>query len=281
MNCIFDKEKIGKVLEDFYNSTGIAITLYDAAMRVVSTLPEHSRCCAYIRSDKMCLENCDRSNLIHMKGVCQDHAIRRYTCHAGMMETILPVIYEDVLIAYLQIGQFRDAEQIYSSSRKTSEIAEAYGLDREQLLSLYNELPLVSNDKLDAVFNILEILIKSFWRDGLIMCQRSMLSIKIEQYITDHLTEKLYVDELCKRFYLSKNALYKLFRDEFHTTVVDFITEKRIRYAKKLLKSEADVAVSQIASVCGFPDYNYFIRLFKVHTGKTPLQFKKSGANEE
>ncbi|MBQ9783087.1 MAG: helix-turn-helix transcriptional regulator [Clostridia bacterium] len=32
---------------------------------------------------------------------------------------------------------------------------------------------------------------------------------------------------------------------------------------------------SLISSACGFPDYNYFIRLFKKRIGVTPLQFRK------
>ena len=275
MDCIFDKEKLNQVLSDFHRSTGIAIALYDASEKIVALLPFHSGCCSCIRTNATCLENCDRSNLIHMKEVLNDHTIKRYTCHAGIMETILPIVYEDVVIAYLQIGQFRDAEGIYSSVEKLKETAARYGFDLDQLLPLYENLPCVSEEKLNALCNILEILIKSFWRDGLISYQRSMLSVKIEQYISDHLTEKIYIDDLCEKFGLSKNALYQLFHDEFHTTVGEYIIEKRLHLAQEYLQTESKINITQIAALCGFPDYNYFIRLFKKQVGKTPLQFRK------
>ena len=283
MDYIFNKEKLKDVLSDFYNSTGIAVALYDASMREIAGAPSyHSPYCTYIRNCGECVRNCDESNLIHMEEVFSNRKISRYTCHAGLMETILPIVYEDVLIAYIQIGQFRDAEGLYSSAGRLKEVAKRYGFSAQELLALYEELPVVSEKKLHSLYHIVDILVKSFWVDGLITYNRSMLSVKIEQYIDEHLTEKIHIDGLCKEFYLSKNALYALFRDEFHTTVGDFIAEKRLQLAQSYLQSKSEINISQIASLCGFPDYNYFIRLFKKRLGMTPLQFRKhSSPNQE
>ena len=102
-----------------------------------------------------------------------------------------------------------------------------------------------------------------------------MLSIKIERYIDEHMTEKIGLDEICNEFFLSKNAVYRLFHDEFHTTVNDFIITKRLKQTQELLKTKPELNIAQISSTCGFSDYNYFIRLFKKHVGLTPLQFRK------
>ena len=216
MDYIFNKEKINRVLSDFYNSTGIAVALYDASQQGVAGSPIHSPYCTHIRNRKECIEHCSQSNLIHMKEVSLNRQISRYTCHAGLMEMIFPVIYEDVLIAYIQIGQFRDAEHRYSKTDKLPKIAEQYGFSSEQLLVLYDELPLVSEERLHSLCHIVDILVKSFWQDGLITYNRSMRSIKIERYIDEHLGEKISLNEICNEFFLSKNAVYRLFHDEFH-----------------------------------------------------------------
>lgn len=155
------------------------------------------------------------------------------------------------------------------------EVAEKYGYNTSELCSLYENVPVVSDEKLDAMCRILEILIKSFWLDDLITYKRSMLSVKIEQYIDERLTEKIVFGDLCEKFFLSKNALYRLFRDEFGTTVTEFIIQKRLQLAQKYLRSENDMNVSQISSACGFSDYNYFIRLFKKRFGVTPFQYRR------
>ncbi len=275
MDYIFNKEKLEQVLSDFYNSTGIAVALYDASQKNVASAPGHSPYCKYIRKGNECVEHCDQSNLIHIKEVSLSRKVNRYTCHAGLMETILPIVYEDVLIAYIQIGQFRDAEHRYSGTDKLQEVAERYGFSLQELLALYEELPIVSKEKLSSLYHIVDILVKSFWVDGLITYNRSMLSIKIERYIDEHIAEKIGLNEICNEFFLSKNAVYRLFHDEFHSTVNDFIITKRLKKAQELLRSERELNITQIASLCGFPDYNYFIRLFKKQVGITPLQFRK------
>lgn len=275
MDCIFYKEKLCEVLLDFYRSTGISVTLYDASEQVVATLPVYSNFCACIRGDTRCVECCDRSNLDHMKEVASERKILRYTCHAGLMETILPIMYEDVLIAYLQIGQFRDSEGIYSSPERVRATAKKYGFPEEELLRLFDAQPTVSEEKLASLCKILEILIRSFWEDGLIYYKRSMLSIRIEHFIDDHLAQSISVSDICENFRISKNALYDVFRDELGTTIGSLITDKRLDAACKLLHSEPSLNVTQIAERVGFTDYNYFIRLFKKKMGITPLRYRK------
>ena len=275
MECIFDKEKLGAVLLDFYNSTGIAITLYDSKKTIVATLPCFSEYCAFVREGKSCLENCNRSDLMHMKEVSSDRGTHTYSCHAGIVEMILPIEYEGVLIAYLQIGQFRDGEEIYSKREKIIEAANKYGIDESRLLELYSHLPVVNRQRLKALSSILEILIRSFWVDGLITYKRSMLSVRIDQYVTERVTEKIYISELTEKFFLSKNALYRLFREEFGTTVNEFILSKRLELARALLSQHDSMNVTEVASRSGFSDYNYFIRIFKKHYGTTPLKYRK------
>ena len=274
MEYIFNKEKLEGLISDFYISTGIAMTLYDASGRIVTKSPIFTDCCACIRAKEACVESCDRSDRMHMEQAAKSRQICTYTCHAGLMEVITPILYEDVVIAYLQIGQFRDAEQIYSSRERIRKTAEVYGFSAEALLTLYEKNPELSREKLRALLNIIQILIRSFWEDGLILRNRSMRSVKIEQYITERLGESLSVETLCREFSMSKFALYTLFREEFHTTVNEFILGKRLALAKQLLAIRSG-NITQVAESCGFADYNYFIRVFRQRTGTTPLQYRK------
>ena len=201
-----------------------------------------------------------------------------YTCHAGLMETIIPVTYEDTIIGYMQIGQFRDKYEFYSSPQKIQVALEKYKLSTKTGIKLYQELPVVSKEKLASLKEILLILIKNFWEEGLIHHNRSMLSVKIDQYVQEHIKEKILVSSLCEQFYLSKNALYHLFATEFNSTVCDYVLNKRIQTSIKMLK-ETNNPITAIAADCGFPDYNYFIRSFKKQVGITPLQFRKTNSH--
>lgn len=278
MNYIFNVEKLTQIVSDFYTSTGIAVTLYDSAKKAVVSSPVYSSCCKCVRSKKECVANCDESNIIHMQEAEKTKRPVLYTCHAGLMETITPIFYENTLIAYMQTGQFRDGEGVYSTVEKLVQTEKQYGFSEGSLVALYNEIPLVTKPKLKALLNLMNVIIRSFWVDGLIQTNRSMLSVKIERYIAEHIEEKIHIDEICDKFFISKSTLYRLFRTEFETTVNEFILTKRLHHAKELLKNKRELDITQVSERCGFTDYNYFIRLFKKTFGITPLQYRKKSS---
>ena len=275
MNYIFDKQKIELLLSDCFISTGIAVTLYDASMTVVAKSPVFSEYCSCIRRSPDCAKSCERSDLLHMKEAKESGEAVLYTCHAGLRETVTPILYDNTLIAFIQTGQFRDARSEEVAKNGLRDVGTLYGIEVAQLSALYEKLPLVSDEKLRAHLHIMDGLVKSFWLDGLITRNRSMLSVKLEQYIEEHITERLCLSKLCEQFFLSRNALYRLFRKEFGTTVNEYILKRRLIRAELLLKSNLSLDVAGVSAACGFTDYNYFIRAFKKHVGTTPLQFRK------
>ena len=276
MKYIFDKKQIELLLSDFYISTGIAVTLYDASMSVVAKSPVFSEFCSCIRKFPACIKSCSCSDLAHMKTARETGNTVFYLCHAGLSETVTPIYYDDTLIAFVQTGQFREEGDAGFTDGVIAEVASSYGISFDMLTALYQKTTAVSKEKLSAHLGIIDGLIRSFWLDGLITRNRSMLSVRLEQYIEGHLTEKIYLSDLCERFFLSKNALYRLFRKEFGTTVNEYILMRRLSRAESLLKTDLSLDVAGISAASGFPDYNYFIRAFKKHKGITPLQYRKN-----
>lgn len=92
-------------------------------------------------------------------------------------------------------------------------------------------------------------------------------------YIHDHLTEKLGIDALSRKAYMSRNEFFKWFRNQFGITPLDYINRERIKLAKQLLSSQ-HATVTETAYQCGFSDVNYFVRVFKKTEGITPGTFK-------
>jgi len=88
-------------------------------------------------------------------------------------------------------------------------------------------------------------------------------------YIHENITEKILIDTLCRKAYLGRNAFFKLFREQFGVSPLEYINNERIKMAKQLL---ADTAgnITEISRQCGFTDVNYFVRLFKKAEGITP-----------
>jgi len=92
-------------------------------------------------------------------------------------------------------------------------------------------------------------------------------------YIHEHLTEKIAVDALSRKAYLSRNVFFKWFREQFGITPLDYINQERIKLAKQLL-AKPQYKVQTVSNMCGFSDVNYFVRLFKKMEGITPKAYK-------
>jgi AraC-like DNA-binding protein len=58
-------------------------------------------------------------------------------------------------------------------------------------------------------------------------------------------------------------------------TVVDWITERRMAEARRLL-SGTDVPVAEIARRVGLPDAGYFARVFRRSHGTTPRAWRRA-----
>lgn len=74
---------------------------------------------------------------------------------------------------------------------------------------------------------------------------------------------------------INPSYLSALFRRETGQTLTEHVNEKRIRLAVQLLRSTR-LQVQTIAQHCGIPDVNYFSKLFKKHTGKTPRAYRQT-----
>jgi AraC-like DNA-binding protein len=97
-------------------------------------------------------------------------------------------------------------------------------------------------------------------------------------YIQEHLLEKIAIDELSRKAYLSRNMFFKWFRQQFGITPLEYITRERIRLARQLLADKKN-SITSVSQQCGFSDVNYFIRAFKKAEGMTPKNWQDTSIN--
>lgn len=100
------------------------------------------------------------------------------------------------------------------------------------------------------------------------------LPMQIDDYISEHYTENINVRTICEHFQLGRTSLYDIAEQNYGMGIAEHIRNLRIEKAKILLTEQPELHISEIASICGFNDYNYFITVFKRLTGKPPKQFR-------
>ncbi|MCX8650725.1 helix-turn-helix transcriptional regulator [Gilliamella sp. B2776] len=96
----------------------------------------------------------------------------------------------------------------------------------------------------------------------------------IRQYIDTHFREDVTRNFLAKMFYISPNYLSHLFQREGKIGLNEYVNHIRLEYAKSLLKNY-DLNIKEIAHASGFRDSNYFCRIFRKKTERSPTEYRR------
>ena len=99
-------------------------------------------------------------------------------------------------------------------------------------------------------------------------------------YIRDNFEKPLNIQTVCSKIGISQTYLSRLLRRYAGTSVNAYLTECRIRAAKKLLRTRPDMLLRDVASCVGYEDQSYFCKIFRAETGMTPKQFASGSGNE-
>lgn len=85
---------------------------------------------------------------------------------------------------------------------------------------------------------------------------------------------KLLLQEVARAAGLSLFHFCRMFKRIMNRTVQQFVQEVRLREAKRLLR-DTDLPMAELSERVGFCNPNYFARVFREHTGTTPLRMRK------
>lgn len=132
-------------------------------------------------------------------------------------------------------------------------------------MQLMGELTLLLTDLMEQCWH------KALLIDGA-RSQRKWIPIR--EYIDENFVYDIQLDDLERKFHINKFYLTRKFRESYGITINQYITNKRVNYAKELLRF-SDFSITEIARKSGFNDSAYFTRVFKSVEGVSPSAFKK------
>ena len=261
------------LLKDFHYLTGAKICIFDTEFQEVVFYPE-KRCefCTMVRSHPEGSEICqasDRNAFLHCQATGKPYL---YSCHMNLTEYVSPLFYEGIIIGFVMTGQLSD-----SMSGKFSEIVpklKEYGFDVGHAAELYFRIPYMEPERIAAATRIVDACASYIYQKKLIEIQSLDHASQIEKYIVENLSWDLSVGALCKQFRVTRAELYRLFDIRFGMSVADFVRNKRMEKAKELI-GETDERITDIASGVGFPDYNYFSKVFKNIYSCAPREYRE------
>lgn len=131
----------------------------------------------------------------------------------------------------------------------------------------------------DTVLNLILLEILCELSDSIypieINSQKMVFAQNADQYIRLHLSDSLSSSIIADALQCNVDYLGRIFHMVFSKTLTDAIHHHRLNLANKLL-IETSCNINEIALQCGFPDADYFRRVFKKHRGMTPKVYRQT-----
>ena len=98
---------------------------------------------------------------------------------------------------------------------------------------------------------------------------------EIMQYLSEHISEKLSLEDIVKEYSINRNLLNQIFIKETSMTCLNYLEKMRMSLAQTML-ADTELQIAEISDRVGYPDPNYFIKVFKKLTGVTPSKYRES-----
>ena len=95
----------------------------------------------------------------------------------------------------------------------------------------------------------------------------------IERYIREHYSTEISMQSVARAMNYSDAYFCKLFKQCFKVNFSAWLNEYRIDRAREMLQNTR-LSVREVSTACGYSDANYFARVFKWVTGKTPSEYR-------
>lgn len=211
-----------------------------------------------IEFSKLVIERYSHIKIIIVTGY-DDFEYARSSVRLGISDFILKPINSDELMQSLSklrsiINSERNHEKEYNQLKK--HVEESLPVLREKFL----------NQRVENITGLME---KS--ND----IKVNTLIENVKQCLNNNIANPdVSLSSVAKEFFISTGHLGRLFKQQTSQTVVEYLTDIRIREVKKLLL-ETDLRGTQISERVGISDSHYLSILFKKQTGLCINEFKK------
>jgi len=97
---------------------------------------------------------------------------------------------------------------------------------------------------------------------------------KAKSYILENYHKDISLDDVSREADISPYYFSKLFKEEAGENFIEYLTKIRIDKAKQLLNNK-ELSIKEICVAVGYGDPNYFSRIFKKYSGRTPTEYRE------
>ncbi len=263
-----------KLMQDFYEISNMDIAVVDLRNRILARRYPGNRFCSHIHKCAGCLEQCEKSDAIHYEEAKEKRETVLYTCPFGIFEAISPIFEKDNVVAFLFLGMAIEEGEDHERYAYEKALEVTSSGDVESLNKAISEIPRYPRKKLEAFASMLPVLAEYIENNNLVSDNKESLGMMIKRYIKNNLTERITLSDIAWHLHCSTVTLTEHFKKEFGITIMEYVTQKRMQMAVRLLEN-SDTSIREISEACGFSDIEYFSKSFKKFHGMSPSEWRK------
>ena len=155
--------------------------------------------------------------------------------------------------------------------------------DRESVSLLQKMLAAQQQDDPDRIFSLLTLLLQNLQEQGnrqeaglqVGISGENVIISKAQQYVREHVTEKLTVPVVAERVGVSASYLTALFHKHLQLSPGEYVRRLKLQQSKQLIR-EGQLNVTQVSESLQYSTVQHFSRQFKQMFGMTPTEYAKS-----
>ncbi len=197
----------------------------------------------------------------------------------GSLDYAKKIIYEYMHnIAESRYYSLEDFQKIMMEfTLLIGEIVEYFGIPNYEIIPDMRNGYLYSYSNLEDVNKYIYLLMDKVYdkvRSNIKASEKSNI-YKIKEYIDTYYFKEIKLTTFSEMFYLSKEYLSKLFKNEFGASIYEYVLKVRMEMAKKML-SDSNIKIQTICESIGYNDANYFSKAFKSLYNVSPSEYRDS-----
>ena len=272
MTVEFDTKKISAMLQDFYNATGIDMDLLKADFTPASGHRlRNNRYCSLIQSTSAGRLACKKSDARLLEQCAATGQTQTHICHAGLVDVAIPIVYDDSILGYIIFGRMKPNRDFSALERYIARL----GVGIPEAKAAYAQIAFFDEERIHSLSNIATLMVKYILLERMLTPKTTGNIEKAVAYIHDNLHRELSIQDISRNSNLSKTMLYEAFHRRFRCTISGYINSKRVERSMELLR-KTDLSMEDISQRVGFSSASYYSKIFKKHTGTSPLQYRKN-----
>jgi len=187
----------------------------------------------------------------------------------------------DNIFDVFAISLFDESEVTLGGDRPIVHFSGQYMIDIETITQIMlNEYHEKHTGYKSIINGYMLVLFSKFIRKLEVICSDDMqiyisrIAPEIITYIDENYSEPITLKEIAEKCFYNTSYFSRIFKKCYGKNLTDYIQEKRMNEAAKLLL-ETDLTVEKICSNVGYSDKKQFYKLFKNYTGYTPNLYRK------